>query len=224
MGEISLRVSVGHRGALDIYVPLVDWGARFEAIRFPARLHADLRTVDREAAQRIASGEYVNLEKVRTEARDAVASYLKQLIAIVTMAGAALGVLTALAVRGRSSPRARYTAGAAIATALATGLALVFLLPPRGPIADPQYYAHGPDIPRALSALESIQRSSRALDQELDAQLVGLAQLVVAPGNREPLAGRPSAVIAVRPAQQHARAARAREGAPGTAPCSSRAT
>src|SRR3954463_289122 len=41
VGEISLRVSVGHRGALDIYVPLVDWGARFEAIRFPARLHAD---------------------------------------------------------------------------------------------------------------------------------------------------------------------------------------
>jgi hypothetical protein len=61
VGEISLRVSVGHRGALDIYVPLVDWGARFEAIRFPARLHADLRTVDREAAQRIATGEYVNL-------------------------------------------------------------------------------------------------------------------------------------------------------------------
>ena len=29
-GEIRLSVSPGHRGALDVYVPLVDWGARFD--------------------------------------------------------------------------------------------------------------------------------------------------------------------------------------------------
>ncbi len=47
VGEIRLSVSPGHKGALDLYVPLVDWGARFEAIRLPVRLHVDLRTVDR---------------------------------------------------------------------------------------------------------------------------------------------------------------------------------
>src|SRR5690242_4632447 len=30
VGEIRQSVSPGHRGALDVYVPLVDWGARFE--------------------------------------------------------------------------------------------------------------------------------------------------------------------------------------------------
>ena len=48
VGEIRMSVAPGHRGALDVYVPLVDWGARFEAIRAPVRLRVDLQTVDRD--------------------------------------------------------------------------------------------------------------------------------------------------------------------------------
>src|ERR1700741_2975480 len=33
VGEIRMSMSPGHRGALDVYVPLVDWGARFEALK-----------------------------------------------------------------------------------------------------------------------------------------------------------------------------------------------
>src|SRR5439155_20857497 len=69
-------------------------------------------------------------------------------------------------------------------------------LPPRGRIADPQYYAHGPDIPRALDAVADVRRSGTVLDQELDAQLVGLARLVVRPGERSSLAGRPEITLA----------------------------
>src|SRR5262245_25106317 len=47
VGQIQLNVDPGHRGALDLYVPLVDWGARFEAVRLPVRISVDLRTVDR---------------------------------------------------------------------------------------------------------------------------------------------------------------------------------
>ena len=81
-------------------------------------------------------------------------------------------------------------------TTVAIGIALVVLLPPRGNIDEPQYYAFGPDIPRALDAVEAAQRSTRALDQELDAQLVGLARLVTDPANLTPLADRPSITIA----------------------------
>jgi hypothetical protein len=49
VGTIELSVSPGHKGALDVYVPLVDWGARFEAIRLPVRLRVDLQTIDRRA-------------------------------------------------------------------------------------------------------------------------------------------------------------------------------
>jgi predicted phosphodiesterase len=189
-GTVRLSVAPLHHGALDLYVPLVDWGVRFDAVRFPARLQADLRAVDRQAVRRYALGGSLDLAVLRLEARDAIAGYLKLLIAITTLSAAALGALVALALR-----KARLAMVAA-GTALALGIALVVLLPPRGAIDDPEYYALGADIPRALDAIESVERSTHAIDQELDAQFVGLARLVVDPGRRRPLAGRPEVTIA----------------------------
>ena len=38
IGQIQMTVDPGERGALDLYVPLVDWGVRFEdTVRLPAR-------------------------------------------------------------------------------------------------------------------------------------------------------------------------------------------
>jgi predicted phosphodiesterase len=196
VGEIRLSVSPGHRGALDVYVPLVDWGARFEAIRFPVRLRVDLRTVDRASLQRVAGGAELDVGAVRHEARDAIASYLRELIAVVCSCALALGLLTAFAVRNRTGPRLRYTVAATSLATLALGIALVVLLPPRGEIDTPQYYAYGSDIPRALDAISTVRRSGRSLDQELDAQLVGLARLVTRPANRTPVAGAPRLTIA----------------------------
>jgi predicted phosphodiesterase len=60
----------------------------------------------------------------------------------------------------------------------------------------PQYYAFGGDIPRALEAVEAAQQSTRALDQELDAQLVGLARLVTSPSQLTTLVDRPTITVA----------------------------
>jgi predicted phosphodiesterase len=196
VGTIRLSVSPGHKGALDIYVPLVDWGARFEAIRLPARLRVDLRTVDRDVVKRVATGGELDVQTVRKDARDAIATYLRNLILLVFLCGGSLGVLVAFAVRGGATPKLRYTTGAAITTALLSAVALATLLPPRGAIDKPQYYAFGPDIPKALEAVETAQRSTKALDQELDAQLVGLARLVNAPANRPALEDRPRLTVA----------------------------
>jgi predicted phosphodiesterase len=197
VGQIQLSIDPGHKGALDLYVPLVDWGVRYEdAIRLPARLHVDLRTVDRGAVAKVANGGSLDLQDVRGEARDAIASYLLNLIAITLLSAAALGVLVAFAVRHHSSPRLRYTIGAVAITTVGLGVAFVTLLPPRGQIDEPQYYAFGPDIPRALDAVETAQQSTRQLDQELDAQLVGLARLVTSPAERTSLTDRPTITIA----------------------------
>src|SRR5215208_6933359 len=83
VGTIRLSVSPGHKGALDIYVPLVDWGARFEAIRLPARLRIDLKTVDRDSIKRVAAGGQLDVQTVRKDARDAIATYLRNLILLV---------------------------------------------------------------------------------------------------------------------------------------------
>ena len=211
VGEIRMSVSPGHRGALDVYVPLVDWGARFEAIRAPLRIRVDLQTVNRGVATGLAQGQSLDIDKVRAEAEQALTTYLMRLIALTVLAGAALGLLVAFAIRSRV-PRLRWTAAASIIVALGIGVALALLIPPRGEISNPQYYAHGPDIPRALEAVEAAQRTPGVLDQELDAQLVGLARLVVDPGRRaEPR--RPADDHGrLRPAQQHGRARRAGAG------------
>jgi predicted phosphodiesterase len=197
VGRVQLRIDPGHKGALDLYVPLVDWGVRFEdAIRLPVRLHVDLRTVDRGAVARVANGGSLDLQDVRGEARDAIKSYLMNLIGITIASALALGVLVAFALRARSGPRLRYKIGAAVATAAIIGAALILFLPPRGTISDPQYYAFGPDIPRALQAVEAAQASTQRLDQELDAQLVGLARLVTRPAERTPITNQPTITIA----------------------------
>lgn len=195
VGEIRMSVSPGHRGALDVYVPLVDWGARFEAIRAPIRLRVDLQTVNRRVATSLAEGKPLDVEQVRKEAEDALRTYLMRLIGLTVAAASALGLLVAFAIRSRV-PRLRWTAPTAVLVAIGIGVAMVTLVPPRGEIADPQYYAHGPDIPRALEAVEAAQRTPGVLDQELDAQLVGLARLVIEPGRRQSLSGQPTITVA----------------------------
>src|SRR3954470_12683848 len=195
VGEIRMSVSPGHRGALDVYVPLVDWGARFEAIRLPVRLRVDLQTVNRAVVSDLARGAPLNVEQARGEARDALAAYLKRLIALTVLCAATLGVLVAFAIRSRAL-RLRWTVGVALLTAAGIGAAMVVLVPPRGEIQDPQYYAHGPDIPRALQAAEAVRKASGTLDTELDAQLVGLARLVIDPGRRRSLSGQPVITVA----------------------------
>src|SRR5215212_7598935 len=128
VGTIRLSVSPGHKGALDVYVPLVDWGARFEAIRLPARLRVDLRTIDRDVGKRVATGGQFDINTVRADARDAIATYLRNLILTVVLCGGSLGVLVAFAVRGGATPKLRYTTGAAIGTAVLMAIALIVLL------------------------------------------------------------------------------------------------
>src|SRR3954452_8476159 len=159
VGEIRMSMSPGHKGALDVYVPLVDWGARFEAIKAPIRLRVDLQTVDRQTATRLAGGEPLNVEQVRQEATDALRSYLLRLFALADLSALALGLLVAFAIRSRV-PRLRWTSLVAVLTSTAIGVGMVLFIPPRGKIADPQYYAHGPDIPRALEAVEAARRTT----------------------------------------------------------------
>lgn len=187
VATVRVSVQLNEPGALGIYVPLVDWGVRFGAVRLPVQLRVDVRRVDREAVERIARNRELDVQAVRAAATDALARYLRALVAVVLVAGLLAGGLTALAVRSRSGPRVRWLLVAAGATAIAFAAAVALLLPPRGALDDPEYFAHGSDIPRALRALEAASRSPDAISEELDAQLVGLARLVIAPGSRPAL-------------------------------------
>src|SRR4051812_33925986 len=68
VGTVTLSTTPFHKGALDLYVPLVDWGVRFRSVRFPARIHVDVKSVNRTAAARIAGGADVDVRELRSEA------------------------------------------------------------------------------------------------------------------------------------------------------------
>ena len=204
-----MSVSPGHRGALDVYVPLVDWGARFEAIKAPIRLRVDLQTVDRKTATEPRRGQAAR-RRAGARGGDRGAHELPD---------AAVRPHGRRGARARPARRLRHPQprpapaldGGARDRSRRSGsrVAMVVLIPPRGEIANPQYYAHGPDIPRALEAVEAARRTSGVLDQELDAQLVGLARLVIEPGPA-PEPRRPAGDHGrLRPAQQPVRDRRA---------------
>jgi predicted phosphodiesterase len=196
VGSVRLSVDPGHRGALDLYVPVVDWGVRFPVVRLPARVNVDVRAVDRAAVVRLAGAGSLDTRFVRSQARDALAFYLRLAILFSVAAALAFGMLVALAVRGGRGPRVRTTIAAAAVTALAGGVALVVLLPPRSNVDTPQYYANGPEVPTALRTLESFGASAKTLDDEIDQQLVGIARLVTAPAGRPPVERLPRLAVA----------------------------
>jgi predicted phosphodiesterase len=189
VGTVRLSIDPGHQGALDLYVPLVDWGVRFPVVRLPARINVDVRSIDRRAVVRLADAGRLTAGTVRAQARDALASYLRLVILICVLAGLAFGALVALAVRGGAGPPLRFSLPTTLVTALAAGVALALLLPPRSNVDSPQYYANGPEVPTALRALEAFGASARTLDEEIDEQLVGIARFVSAPAGRQPLDG-----------------------------------
>ena len=198
VGTVRIFSDPGHRGALDLYVPLVDWGVRFGGVRVPVRLRVDVQRVDRDAAVSVAregAGSPRVIARVKRDARNAIASYLRILVALVFGCALGFGLIVALALRGAGLPLLPG-AIAAGATALALGVAIIVLLPPRGDLGTPEYYAHGPDIPRALRAVESAEASANVLTEELDGQIVGLARLVTAPADRATLGGRPQITVA----------------------------
>ncbi|MEA2191696.1 MAG: hypothetical protein QOI73_1817, partial [Solirubrobacteraceae bacterium] len=86
VGSVRLSIDPGHRGSLDLYVPLVDWGVRFPVVRLPARVNVDVRSIDRDAVVRLADSGTLNARTVREQARDALAGYLLLAIVVATLA------------------------------------------------------------------------------------------------------------------------------------------
>jgi predicted phosphodiesterase len=196
VGRIRMSVAPFHAGALDLYVPLVDWGVRFGGVRMPARLKVELRTIDRRAAAAVADGGQFPVTSLRTEGRDAIAAFLRMLVVLAVAGAFLVGTLVALALRRRGPPRLRWLLLVAAGGAVLWGLAIIVLLAPRGRFDRAEYYARGSDIPVALRALESASRSADRLSEELDSQLVGLARLVQAPAERPSLRGLPRFTVA----------------------------
>ena len=54
LGRVSLQIEPSLSGGLEGYVPVADWGLRFEGPNVPFRARAELRTLNRDALLRAA--------------------------------------------------------------------------------------------------------------------------------------------------------------------------
>ncbi len=190
---VQLDTSPFHQGALDVYVPVVDWGARFSGVKLPARLTIGVHAVDRRLATGVAASGNAAARDLRAQARDAVASYLKTLAVLAALSAIAAGGIAIAMMRPQHW---RVLIAVSCVCGFAWAAAIAVLLAPRGDLSRATYYAHGSDIPVALKLLENAQRTPGRLDEEIDSQLVGLARLVAAPGARVSLRGLPRLTVA----------------------------
>jgi hypothetical protein len=124
VGTVRLSVQPGHPGALDLYVPVVDWGVRFGGVRLPVRLSVDVRSVDRDAVADLAGGGALDVAAVREEATAAARSFFGVLLGVMLVGGLVFGGLVALALRSRRGPRLRFLVAAALLATVATTTAV----------------------------------------------------------------------------------------------------
>ena len=164
VGTVRLFADPGHRGALDIYVPLVDWGVRFEACACPCGCVSTSSPSTATQRSKVAreGAEAPRARARQHDARDAMAAYLRNLSSSWSAARWPSGCSSRsrCAVRAGRAHRASPRPGQRRS---AIGVAIVVLLPPRGDLGTPEYYAHGPDIPRALRAVEAAQAGANVL-------------------------------------------------------------
>src|SRR5688500_1291437 len=50
LGTVDVHVVPARSGAVDVYVPVVDWGVRAEPYRAPVAVELEFRSLDRDAA------------------------------------------------------------------------------------------------------------------------------------------------------------------------------
>ena len=69
LGDVRVAVVPAFDGQVDAYVPLADWGVRARAFDGPLELRGEIRSVQREAVLRAATGEGEIIEDTRASTR-----------------------------------------------------------------------------------------------------------------------------------------------------------
>ena len=101
------RGRAGARRPVDAYVPLADWGVRRRAFDAPLELRAEIRSIQREAVLRAATGEGEIIEDTRAALDDVAADALMRGGAVRARRRGVVGLIGALAWPRPGAPAAR---------------------------------------------------------------------------------------------------------------------
>lgn len=154
-GQISVELTPSAGGGLEGYVPVADWGIRFEGPPLPFRTRAELRTLNRDALLLAAEGDEGVVIRTRDQLQRGAAEAV--LRAVVWSLAVALFLLLLAAVLLRSvKPRWAIPAVGLVlllAAGITTGLVARSSLE-RSSFENPTFFASGGELKRILEVID----------------------------------------------------------------------
>lgn len=194
LGTVDVSVGPSREGALDVYVPIVDWGVRASPYDAPLTVRLQFRSLDREralAALRSSGAADANLTLLRAELRDVVEQGLLR-AAFVVVVGGAIGGLLAGGLVSAFVRRRRWLAlgaasGAAVSLACVAVSAAALSEFDYDAFREPTFYAHGHELPELLSFSDQLLAAGEEYTDSYDQAVAGLTNLIaVATEGRRP--------------------------------------
>jgi predicted phosphodiesterase len=202
LGTVRVEVEPARSGAVDVYVPIVDWGVRAEPFEAPLVVQLRFASLDREAARRtLRSGRAA--EATLAELRSDLAEIGRRTLlraALLAIAGGVVGGLLGGGLVGALRHRRRWLAYGAAIGAVVPGLVAGYsLLQVRALDYDafqsPELYAHGRELPRLLSLSEQLLTARESYTRSYEQALAGLANLVAFASAPAPATGSARSVL-----------------------------
>jgi predicted phosphodiesterase len=154
-GQVAIKLVPSLDGGMEGYVPVADWGLRFEGPSVPFKVRAELRSLNRDALIRTADGDQSVIDATETELRDGARDALLRNLAWSLAVALALLLLAALVWR---SLRPRWVlplaglvlfAGATITMGLIARSAV-----DRNSFDNPTFFASGGELKRILEVID----------------------------------------------------------------------
>ena len=190
LGTVDVHVVPARSGAVDVYVPVVDWGVRAKPYRAPVAVELEFRSLDRRAALsalRTGGSADASLASLEVELRDAVADGLRRAAAFALLGGLVGGLLGG-AVAAAFGRRRWLLLGPA------TGLAVTFAAVAvsglgvsrfdYAALREPTFYAHGEELPRLLEFSERLLADGEGYEDSYGDAVAGLTQLIAVAGEQ----------------------------------------
>jgi len=182
LGEVRSQARINFNDpGIDVFVPLANWGVRFQTWKFPVQVSLEPRSLDRSALRRLAKGNNDLLRAARFGVQRATLSAVQRSL-IGAFIGALLGLcLAALIIQALRLPGSWEVilSGTVIVAAMLVSIGLY------GPssvnqksLTEPDYYASGQELPQLLSIGEQLDGRINQISGQAEQTISALASLL----------------------------------------------
>lgn len=155
LGRVELKLKPSLAGGIEGYVPVADWGLRFEGPTIPFRIRAELRSLNRDALLRAANGDQNVIDAAKNRLRDGARDAVLRTLAWSFAIAVALLLVAALLWRPLRPRWALPAIGLTIFLAATIAMGLVARSAvERNSFDSPTFFASGDELKRILEVID----------------------------------------------------------------------